>query len=233
MTLPAGMFSRRQLLASSLSIAPLAALGACATPMGRYTVEEGVRRLLELSCQRAFARLTEPGGFYDDQLTRIVPPDMQNGRGGAVVSAILRTRAVRDRVGMALNDMAADLADNAAPYVLDAVRRMSVADALTILRGGPTAATDLLEEQAHDAVIDALLPGVSRGLRSDLFEILSAALTTSSGADFAALADNVTQQIGGAIFHAIGREEREIRADPRATHDPVLIALLTPGHPLP
>lgn len=216
---------RRSLLAAG-AVLPFMALAGCATTMGRYSLEEGVRRLLQLSTQRAFARLTEPGGFYDDQLTRIAVPDLVGTRGGAIVAAILRTNAVRDRIGLALNDVAVDLADGAAPIVLDTVRSMSIADAVGVLRGGPTAATDLLARNARGAVVEALLPGLSRALRSDLFEVLSAALAASSGNDLTAMADNVSNQIGGAIFRAIGREEAAIRADPRATRDPMLIALL-------
>ncbi|NML12271.1 DUF4197 domain-containing protein [Sphingobium sp. AR-3-1] len=217
-----GLSDRRSLIAA-LALLPLA---ACATPMGRYSVEDAVRRLLQLSSERAFARLTEPGGFYDDQLTRIVPPDLSGGRGGAVLSALLRTNAVRNQVARSLNDVAVDLADNATPIVMDAVQRMTLADAVSVLRGGPTAATDLLAREARGSVVEALLPGASRALRSDMFEMLSAALSASGGRDYAALADNVSGQIGDAIFRAIGREEAEIRRDPGATRDPILMALL-------
>ena len=217
-----GLSDRRSLIAA-LALLPLA---ACATPLGRYTVEDAVRRLLQLSSERAFARLTEPGGFYDDQLTRIVPPDLSGGRGGAVLSALLRTNAVRNQVARSLNDVAVDLADNATPIGMDAVQRMTLADAVSVLRGGPTAATDLLAREARGSVVEALLPGASRALRSDMFEMLSAALSASGGRDYAALADNVSGQIGDAIFRAIGREEAEIRRDPGATRDPILMALL-------
>ena len=122
---PTHMRSNRRSFIAALALLPLA---ACATPMGRYTVEQAVRRLLQLSSERAFARLTEPGGFYDNQLTRISPPDLGGGKGGAVLSALLRTNAVRNRVAMALNDVAVDLADNAAPIVMDAVQRMILRD---------------------------------------------------------------------------------------------------------
>ncbi|HUD91081.1 DUF4197 domain-containing protein [Sphingobium sp.] len=216
------LLDRRRLIAA-MALLPLA---ACATPMGRYTVEDAVRRLLELSSERAFARLTGPGGFYDDQLTRIVPPDLGGGKGGAVLGALLRTRAVRDRVAMGLNDVAVDMADNAAPIVMDAVRRMTLTDAVAVLRGGPTAATDLLAREARGSVVEMLLPGTSSALDSDMFEMLTAALSATGGKDYAALADNVSGQIGDAIFRAIGREEAEIRRDPRATGDPILMALL-------
>lgn len=204
-------------------------LAGCATTMGGYSVEEGVRRLLLLSTERAFARLTEPGGFYDDQLTRIMPPQDAGDRGGAILSALLRTRAVRERVAILLNDVAVDLASTAAPIVTDSIRRMTFADALGVLHGGPTAATDLLARETRGSLIEAIMPGMARALRSDIFEMLSAALSAGSGRDVAALADAVSGQMGDAIFRAIGREETEIRRDPRATGDPVLIALLGRG----
>jgi hypothetical protein len=218
--------SARRAVIVGLGALPLVALGGCATTMGRYSLEEGVRRLLELSSTRAFARLTQPGGFYDDQVTRIAVPDLGT-QGGAILSAILRTNAVRGQVARALNDVAVDLADGAAPIVMDTVRSMSLADAVGVLRGGPTAATDLLARNARGAVVEAVLPGASRALQSDLFAVLAAALSASSGRNLTAMADNVSGQIGDAIFRAIGREESAIRADPRATRDPVLIALLS------
>ena len=216
---------RRRLMAFA-AIAPIVGLSACATPMGGYTLDEGVRRLMIVSSQRAFQRLIQPGGFYDDQLTRIEIPEFEGDRSGAVLSAILRTNAVRRQIAIALNDVAVDAADRAAPIILDSVRRMTIADAVSVLRGGPTAATDLLERQTGGALVQAMFPEFSGGLRSDAFEIMSAAMGAQTGLDYRWLADSAARSASSAIFRAIGREETGIRANPRATRDPVLIALL-------
>lgn len=215
--------ARRRVLAQAAVLLPLVALAGCATPLGSYGVEEGVRRLLTLSSQRAFARLTEPGGFYDDQLTRLVLP--QTG-GNDVLGAVLRTNAVRGRVARALNDVAVDAADRATPVVLDSIRSLTLTDALAVLRGGPTAATDLLQRHVGGALVEAMFPEFSSGLRSDTLEILTAIAGARTGIDYAALARTGAEQAGQAIFRAIGREEAAIRADPRSTRDPTLIALL-------
>ncbi|MGN5373435.1 DUF4197 family protein [Sphingomonas hankookensis] len=67
--------TRRHILGATALFVPVALLGGCATPLGSYGVDEGVRRLLTLSSQRAFERLIRPGGFYDDQLTRLTLPE--------------------------------------------------------------------------------------------------------------------------------------------------------------
>ncbi|MFV0623433.1 DUF4197 domain-containing protein [Sphingomonas sp. ac-8] len=216
--------ARRRLLVQSAALLPLVALAGCATPLGSYGVEEGVRRLLTLSSQRAFARLTEPGGFYDDQLTRLVLPETG---GNDVLGAVLRTNAVRGRVAQALNDVAVDAADRATPVVLDSIRSLTLTDALAVLRGGPTAATDLLQRQVGGALVETMFPEFSAGLRSDTLEILTAIAGARTGIDYAALARTGAEQAGQAIFRAIGREEAAIRADPRSTRDPTLIALLS------
>ena len=94
---------------------------------------------------------------------------------------------------------------------------------------GPTAATTILQQYAGAAVLDALLPGVTQGLRSDLAEIAGAALSARTGIDYVELGQTVAAQASDGIFRAIGREEAAIRADPRATRDPVLMALLGAG----
>lgn len=220
------LLARRHLLRGA-ALLPLVAIGACTTPLGSYSLGDGIHRLLTLSSQRAFARLLQPGGFYDDQLTRItVPQQVAGGRDGDVLATILRTRAVRDRIAFALNDVAVDAADRATPVVLDAIRGLSVADAVSVLRGGPTAATTLLERQARGAVVEAMFPEIGGALRSDGAEILGAVIAARTGVDYTALARDVAEQAGSAIFRAIGREEAAIRADPLATRDPVLIAVL-------
>lgn len=216
--------SRRRILGATAMLLPVAILGGCATPLGSYGVEEGVRRLLTLSSQRALERLVRPGGFYDDQLTRLTLPETAGQNN--VLAAVLRTNAVRSRIALALNDVAVDAADRATPVVLDAVRGLTLADAVAVLRGGPTAATDLLAQSARGAVIDAMFPTFANGLRSDTAEILSAIVAAQTGIDYGALARSAADQAGNAIFRAIGREEAAIRADPRRTGDPVLTALL-------
>ena len=57
------------------ALLPMAAIAGCAAGPGGYSLAEGVRRLLTLSTQRAFARLLQPGGFYEDHLARIAPPE--------------------------------------------------------------------------------------------------------------------------------------------------------------
>lgn len=56
--------NRRAVLGGMTSLAVLS-LAGCAT-FPAFTLEDAVRRLLYVSTDRAFARLLQPGGFWDD-----------------------------------------------------------------------------------------------------------------------------------------------------------------------
>ena len=213
------LLTRRRLLAAGFTL-PLLALPGCAT-LGGFGFEDAIRRLLTLSSQRAFARLLQENGFFEDGLARIPLPPQLSGA-GAVASALLRTSLVQDQLLRLMNRAAANAAEAAAPIVYDSIRSMSFGDAVALVRGGPTAATDFLEQAMGDAIVDAMFPGVGNALR--LFDngIINRVVQAATGVDFGALQRHVTQSAARGIYRAIGREEAAIRANPRETGDPLL-----------
>src|SRR5690349_19991133 len=132
------LLSRRALLGAGLSF-PLQALPGCSS-VG-FGFEDAIRRLLTISSQRAFARLLQDEGFFQDDLARIPLPPELSGAGG-VASALLGTSLVRNQLLSLMNHAAADAAEAAAPIVYDSIRNMSFSDGVSLVRGGPTAATD-------------------------------------------------------------------------------------------
>lgn len=219
----------RRAFLGTLGAIPLLALPGCASLGdlgGGLGLGDAVRRLLTLSSQRAFARLLVPGGFFEDQLVRIDVPQQLGGSGTtSILSALLRTGPVRDRLLRQVNRAAEEAADAAAPVVYDSIRSLSLADAVSIVRGGPSAATDVLQSAVGSTVASRLLPDVGGALRLFDSTVVTQALHAATGIDFAGLADDVSRKTGDAIFRAIGREEAAIRANPRATGDPLLIGV--------
>lgn len=222
------LFDRRVILKAAC-VAPVLALPGCSTLGdlgGGFGFVDALRRLLTLSSQRAFARLLQPGGFFGDELARITLPDQLGGsRSAGVLSALLSTAPVRDRLLRQVNRAAEEAADAAAPIVYDSIRSLSFSDAVSIVRGGPQAATSVLQNAVGSAVVGRLLPDVGGALRLFDNAIVTQALRAATGIDFAGLAEDVSRKTGEAIFRAIGREEAAIRANPRETGDPVLIGV--------
>ena len=216
--------SRRSLV-TSVAVLPLLALPGCAGGPG-FNLVDAIRRLLSLSAQRAFASLIRENGFLDDQLARVALPDALGGEtGGLIVSTILKSSAFRGRLTKQVNRAAEKGAEMAAPIVADAIRTVGVEDAVALVKGGPTAATDFLEGKMGLALVSAMLPGIDGGLKLFDSGIVTEALKLTTGIDFAGLRDDVSLKATKGIYRAMGREESAIRADPASTQDPILIGV--------
>ncbi len=219
-----GAPSRRVFVTGAALTALLAASG-CATQPGHFDVVEAVRRLMQASADRAFARLIVPGGFYEEQVARLNLPRQFEGRAGRIADRILRSNAMRDRMMRSFNDMAGRAAERAAPAVADAVRRIGIRDTLAILHGSASAATDLLHREMGDYLVSILVPEFGRLLRVANDPLMAEVIIALTGVDMGAIADDLAHQADAAIWREIGREEAAIRADPRASGDPKLMRL--------
>jgi Protein of unknown function (DUF4197) len=221
------VMTRRTLIVSSATL-PILVLPGCAD--SGFSLVEAIRRLLSLSAQRAFASLLRENGFYDDSIARISLPDVLGGeRATSIVAAALRSGPVRERMLRQVNRAAEKGADIAAPMVTSAIQTINIADAIGIVRGGSSAATDLLKGQMGNALVTAMVPGIDNGLRLFDSQIVNEALRLATGINFAGLRDDVTQKASDAIYRAIAREESAIRADPKATNDTLLAAVFGIG----
>lgn len=205
------LLPRRSILAAGLGL-PLLGLTGCAS-IGNYAYEDAVRRLLLVSSQRAFARLVRADGFQADALTRIaLPPPL--------------AAAAQDRLLGLVNEAARAGAERAAPVVTEAIQGLTVIDAAAVIRGGPTAATDLLRRELGEGLFTALLPGVGDALRFGEGGVVAQALAAVAGINFEGLRLDVARQASDAIYRAIGREEAAIRVDPSSVGDVFLRAAL-------
>ncbi len=215
---------RRQLLIGGAAVTALLLPGCAGVP--GFDLTEVIRRLLDRSSKSAFALMLQPGGFYDNNITRIALPDKFGGsRGTGLLSAVLQSGTFREKLQRQLNRAAEKGAERAAPLVADAVRNVSIEAADAIVRGGPQAASGFLRGKMGTALLDAMVPGISDGLRLFDDQVINKAVQSVTGFDIAALAQDVTSKADNAIWAAIGTEEAAIRADPGKTNDPLLIGV--------
>jgi|TARA_R110001599_G_scaffold10093_16_gene50045 hypothetical protein len=222
------IYHRRSVLGMGVA-AGLLALPGCSSLPG-LSLTEAVKRLLTLSSQNAFAELLQPNGFFDSQIARITVPDSLGGsRATDIATALLRSRPIQDRLLRQVNRAAEEGAELAAPIVAETIRNMSIADAVAIINGGPRAATSLLQGQLGNTLVDRMLPGIGNGLRLFDNEIINLVLSQATNVDFSSISRDVTNKVSDAIYRSIGAQEASIRANPRATNDPLLIAVLGAG----
>lgn len=219
------IYHRRAVLGLGAA-AGLLALPGCSSLPG-LSLTEAVKRLLAVSSQNAFAELLQPNGFFDSQMARISVPDSLGGsRTTDIANALLRSKPIQDRLLRQVNRAAEQGAELAAPIVAETIRNMSITDAVAIINGGPRAATSLLRGQLGNTLVDRMLPGIGNGLRLFDNEIINLVLSQATNVDFSTVNRDVTSKVNDAIYRSIGAQEEAIRANPRATNDPLLIAVL-------
>ena len=219
----AAPLARRSFLVGSTA-AGLVLLSGCETMGGRYSFENAIRRLLELSAYRAFDRLTAPGGFWDSSVARLELPSLFGNRGG-VLQTILTSRVFRDQLQRRLNYIAEDGARRAAPVVADTVRTIGIANSVALIRGGPTAATSFLRSEMGPALINAMVPALGDAIRVSSDPVIGQAISALTGVDVGGVAQAVANSADNAIWYQIGVEETDIRANPEQTKDPLLIGV--------
>jgi Protein of unknown function (DUF4197) len=218
------IIERRQILLAAVAGAALS-LPGCASLPG-FGLTDAIRRILTLSSQNAFGLLLQPGGFYDNSVSRIALPSRFGGSGGtSILSVVLQSAVFRNSLQKQLNRAAEKGAERAAPLVADAIRNVGIEDAAAIVSGGPQAATAFLRGKMGTALISAMLPGIGDGLRLFDDATISKAVQSVSGYDIGGLASDLTNAVDNSIWASIGAQEADIRANPEKTNDPVLIGV--------
>ena len=219
--------SRRSFLAASGASLGLLALPGCAS-FGRFSAVDAIRRMLLLSSERAFASLTQPGGWYDNQVFKLGLADVLGSRGG-ILSTILTSGLVKNALEREFANIAVEGAERAAPLVYDAVRTIGFDNAVALITGNPTAATAYLRQSLGMSLVEVMVPEIGEAMRLSRDPAVAQLLNSLTGVDTPAVIASFAAEVDEAIWREIGSEEAAIRADPRSTNDPAIIGVLGAG----
>lgn len=214
---------RRRFFHGALVAGAVLVLPACQASRP-LSLEEAVRRLLYVSSENAFARLTEPGGFWDRQVATVGLGELLGVRGDAL-GRVLTSPLVRDRLRENFSDFAINATERAAPVVADAVREIGYRNAFDLVNGDPRGATAYLRGAMAERLIDVMVPALADAMDVASDPLLGQLLNAAAGVDVGAIARTFAGRIDDIIWNAIGDEEAAIRADPGRTRDPVLIGV--------
>jgi hypothetical protein len=147
------------------------------------------------------------------------------GTRGDVLSRILTSALVKDRLEERFADFAIEASFRAAPVVTDAVRVIGFQNAIDLVRGGPSAASDFLRLEMGSALIDAMVPELGEAIRLAEDPLIGQTIGALTGVNPGDVAVRIGREVDNAIWGEIAREEAAIRADPGATRDPLLIGV--------
>jgi hypothetical protein len=184
----------------------------------------GIKDALGLAAMNATTRLGQPNGFFGDGRVRIPLPGLlgdaqRNLRGMGMAGPL-------DDLQQRLNRAAESTMPQAGSAFVNAVRSITIADAINIVRGGDNSATLFLRDRTQTRLTTLLRPpmtdaltqsGAFTVLRSVLREIGMASMTSNLRTEV--INFSTTKALDGCFFF-IAEEERAIRRDPvRRTTD--------------
>jgi len=188
---------------------------------------QGVREALAQGVTKAVLNLHKTDGFFGSDIYKIfLPPDARKaeatlrriGLGGQVDKAIL-----------AINRGAEDAVGEASPIFVDAIKQMTLRDALGIVRGNKDAATEYFRQKTSSQLIAAFSPPVKSSLDktnatryyADVAHAYNRLPTSFEKVD-PDLTSYVVGKAVDALFDQIAIEEANIRANPVARTTEIL-----------
>jgi hypothetical protein len=197
--------------------------GILTQPSGELTLGEidaGLREALTLGTGNVAVRLGKENGYFGDPRVRIPLP--QTYRSLQKNLAVIGASGPLDEVELRLNRAAEAAVPEARSLIVGAVRSMTIEDALGILRGGDTAATDFLRARTESQLTASFTPHVRTALaQSGAFSALESYASSAGlgGATSSLQADLTSHAVGlglDGIFLYVAEEEKKIRENPVA-----------------
>lgn len=188
---------------------------------------QGIKEALGQGLVKAVLNLNKTDGFFGSQFYKVLlPPDavkIENtlrdlGMGKMVDKAILSiNRAAEDAVGYAK------------PIFVDAIKDMTLMDAINIVRGPKDAATNYFKDKTRNALLAAFLPSVKTSLdKVNATKYYGDIVTTYN--NFPTTIKKINPDLPGfvvekatdALFDQIAKEEANIRENPVARTTEIL-----------
>lgn len=189
------------------------------TNLSNGEIVQGLKEALRVGTDSATFHLGLLNGFYGDDIIRIVmPPEAQK------VEKTLRSVGLGktvDKAVLSMNRAAEDATKYVGDIFLNAIKQMTIQDALGILRGDNVAATNYLKRTTTAQLTAAFKPIISKSLTyvdatkywKDVFMAYNKFSSNPVNTD---LTDYVTQKALDGLFYHVGLEEQRIRKDPAA-----------------
>ena len=180
----------------------------------------GLKDALTQSAQIAVKQLGTPGGFNNNQDVRIELPG-KLGKAAKKMKQFGMGDQV-DQLETSMNKAAEAAVPQAQALLVDAVKKMSVADAKGILSGGKDSATQYLNSTSREQIRAKFLPIVKQatdkvGLAQKYNAFAGQAATFGVvDAKNSNLESYVTEQALNGLFEMIAKQEESIRANPAA-----------------
>jgi hypothetical protein len=188
---------------------------------------QGIKEALTKGVTNAVLNLNKTDGFFGSEVYKMfLPPDAQK------IETTLRKAGMGaqvDKAILAINRGAEDAVAFAKPIFVDAIKEMTITDALNILRGNKDAATQYFKQKTTEKLIVAFTPSVKSSLdKVEATKYYGGIVNTYNDLPTTFkkvnpdLPSYVVSKAVDALFDQVAKEEANIRENPMARTSEIL-----------
>lgn len=192
-----------------------------ATGVSQDEAGMGIKEALTQGVTTAVLNLNKTDGFFGSEFYKMfLPPD------AVKIETTLRKAGMGaqvDKAILAINRGAEDAVAFAKPIFVEAIKEMTITDALNILKGNKDAATQYFKQKTTAKLIAAFTPSVQSSLeKTEATKYYGDIVTTYNKfpTTFKKINPDLTSFVVGkavdALFDQVAKEEANIRANPLA-----------------
>lgn len=213
----------------TLSNLPVSTTGtpSSSLPVSQTEASQGIKQALSQGITAAILNLNKQNGFFGNEAYKLfLPEDAQK------VEKVLRSIGLGSQVDKAvlqINRAAEDAVGYAKPIFVDAISKMTITDALNIVKGGNNSVTNFFKEKTRSQLLTAFAPSINQSLNKlEATKYYSTLISSYNGFPTTAkklnpdLAGYVVEKATDALFDQIAKEEANIRANPVARTTEIL-----------
>jgi len=188
---------------------------------------QGIKEALTQGVTNAVLNLNKTDGFFGSEIYKmLLPPDAKK------IETTLRSAGMGaqvDKAILSINRGAEDAVAFAKPIFVDAIKEMTLTDALNIVKGNKDAATQYFKQKTSEKLIAAFTPSVQSSLEKvEATKYYDDIVTTYNKfpTTFKKVNPDLTSFVVGkavdALFDQVAKEEANIRANPLARTSDIL-----------
>lgn len=186
----------------------------------------GIKEALQIGLVNAIGLASRPDGYFANELIKILMPEKlrQVEKGLRFIGAA----KLIDEFVLGMNRAAENAAPLAKSIFLDALKQMSITDAVQLVKGGDKAATDYFRKSTGEKLVTAFRPPISASLQSvgavKSYEAMMGRFKSIPfvRAETMDVDGYVTGKAVEGLFLLVGEEEKKIRKNPAARITPLL-----------
>jgi len=185
------------------------------------TTASGLKEALSIGTGNAVTSVSKSDGYFMNQLIKILLP--KNIQTAADVLGKLGYQKQVDDFILSMNRAAENAAPKARKFFVDAIKEMTFDDAVKILRGSDTSATEYFKSKTFNNIYAEFKPSVSASMNkvgvTRSYKEMTGKYTSSvpfGNMESVDLDHYVTTKALDGLFFMVGEEEKKIRTNPAA-----------------